>query len=289
MNGGENKKPRSFGYTIVEVMIFLAVSGFMFVISAVFISGKQAAVEFHQGLNDTNTQLRTVMNDVTNGLYISDSGFTCKVPNYKTSATATPQITGGSTDQGANGGNPNNNSNLGGCIFMGKVMQFNAGGATQYKTYPIAGRQQNMKDNVVTTFSEAQPVVIPSLVATQTIADGLNAPTMWLCTTADCAGHSRIYGMGFFGSFGSYSSTGTGNLNSGAQSLTVVTFPMAITSPNTIHCGLIGGCGTASPLASNNYVKICLTDGGSKRGSITVGADGQQTATRIQYGASTPC
>ena len=49
------------GYTIVEVLIFLAISSLMFLLAATFISGKQSAVEFKQGMNDINTQIKSVV------------------------------------------------------------------------------------------------------------------------------------------------------------------------------------------------------------------------------------
>lgn len=63
MNGGYQSR----GYTIVEVLIFMAVSGLMFVMAVVFVSGKQANAEFRQGLYVVNSDIRSVINDVANG------------------------------------------------------------------------------------------------------------------------------------------------------------------------------------------------------------------------------
>jgi len=68
------------GYTIVEVLIFLAISSLMFLLAAGFISGKQSAVEFKQGMNDINTQIGSVVNDVANGQYPPSATFTCTAP-----------------------------------------------------------------------------------------------------------------------------------------------------------------------------------------------------------------
>src|ERR1044071_4210461 len=73
MRGGEQKQ----GYTIVEVMVFLAISGFMFLIAAGFVAGRQSTAEFKQGMNSINDQMRQVINDVGNGFYPSNSDFTC--------------------------------------------------------------------------------------------------------------------------------------------------------------------------------------------------------------------
>src|SRR5947209_7153977 len=100
MKGGKTKTPR--GYTIVEVMIFLAVSGFMFIIAAQFVSGKQAHAEFRQGMNDVKAQVQQTINDVANGYFPSNSDFSCNTESGR------PQPDTGSTGQGQNKG----------CVFM---------------------------------------------------------------------------------------------------------------------------------------------------------------------------
>ena len=68
MHGGTTKA-YSVGFTIIEVMIFLTISGLTFVIAASFINGKEAKAEFQQGMNNTNALLQGVINDGTNGNY----------------------------------------------------------------------------------------------------------------------------------------------------------------------------------------------------------------------------
>ena len=60
---------KSGGYTIIEVMIFLAVSAFMFVVAAYFIQGKQANAEFNQGMQAINSSMQKVINDVNDNNY----------------------------------------------------------------------------------------------------------------------------------------------------------------------------------------------------------------------------
>ena len=59
MLGGRNRHSKQpFGYTIVEVMIVLAVSSAMFLIAANFINGKQERTAFSQGSNEMVSQLQ---------------------------------------------------------------------------------------------------------------------------------------------------------------------------------------------------------------------------------------
>jgi len=115
----------------VEVMIFLAVSGFMFIVAAAFVSGKQSNAEFRQGMNDIASQIQQVINDVSDGHYPSGS-FTC-TPG----GSSGPTFSSGSTGQGANQG----------CMFLGQVMQFDIQDSLgtnhpdEYNVYTVAGNQ----------------------------------------------------------------------------------------------------------------------------------------------------
>ena len=67
MLGGKNKQP--LGYTIIEVMIVLAVSGLMFIIAATFINGKQQRATFTAGVNEMASELQNVIEQVNDGSY----------------------------------------------------------------------------------------------------------------------------------------------------------------------------------------------------------------------------
>ncbi|HSX23561.1 MAG TPA: hypothetical protein VLE74_00460, partial [Candidatus Saccharimonadales bacterium] len=65
MSGGT--KP--LGYTIVEVMIFLAVSGALLVSALLIFNGRQQRIEFGQSIRDIDSKIRDVLNDVSTGVY----------------------------------------------------------------------------------------------------------------------------------------------------------------------------------------------------------------------------
>ncbi|MGH7241226.1 MAG: PulJ/GspJ family protein, partial [Candidatus Saccharimonadales bacterium] len=229
--GGE----RSSGFTIVEVMIFLAVSSLMFLAAVVFISGKQATVEFHQSMADINSQINKVVNQVANGEYNSLGSYTCVAPT----AGGSPKITNvATTAQGANG--PTGNSD--GCVFLGKVLQFNADGVnTKYRTYTLASRQFTNGLNPVMSFTAATPIAVDStasapspsqanLSQTTALGNGTVATASYFCTPV-C---SSIGAFGFFGSFAGQSGSNPGDLESGAQSVTAAIIPNA-PNPKAIY------------------------------------------------------
>lgn len=122
MCGG--KKAR--GYTIIEVMIVLAISGFMFVIAANFISGKQAKTAFYTGVNEFSDQINAVINQVRTGQY-SDANFSCTNSGSGISIAASASST-----QGTNGN----------CTFIGKYIKI-SDGSSSYKIHSIAGQRQD--------------------------------------------------------------------------------------------------------------------------------------------------
>jgi len=289
MKGGT--QPR--GYTIVEVMIFLAISSLMFIVAAAAISGKQAIVEFKQGMSDINTQIRTVVNEVANGQFPSSANFKCSV-----SGGSPPVLVAGSTSQGTNGGTTTGGTS--GCVFLGKIMQFGTSGPTAYDTYTVVGRQiDNATGNAVTAFAQAQPIVAQTaavnLTTPGTLHNGLALKSALECNI-DAAGLSTgcapIGALGFFGSFGSPNATVPGDLQSGAQSVVTIAFQSVPTTVSSLNNELL--IIDNPPLNAKRYVGLgkdvvlCFVNG-SQKGSVTIGgSNGQQFSTSIATGAGVP-
>ncbi len=98
-----------FGYTIVEALIFLAVSGLLLVSVAGLISGRQERTMFANAVNDVQQDLLDMFNDVNSGYYPSDGKVGCNVSGGAVSLSPS-----GGQESGANSG----------CMFIGKVIEF---------------------------------------------------------------------------------------------------------------------------------------------------------------------
>ena len=278
MRGGLS--PR--GYTIVEVMIFLAVSGFMFIIAAAFVSGKQSIAEFRQGMNEINTQVQQAINDVGNGFYPSGAGFACSA-----NASGLTINGGGGSVQGANQG----------CVFLGKVIQFGLGGdGTRYAVYTVAGSQfanGAASGNPPASFAEALPTAVDdsnggavtniNLTQTSTLQWGLKATKM----TDNGANVSAI---GFMSSFAGQAA---GSLASGSQAINAVTIPSPAVGAGDSEGAMVskinGGVKDANVQAHPNIL-ICFDGGAGQFGSLTIGGSGgnQRLATSVQITGSSP-
>lgn len=122
MLGGRNKhRGQPLGYTIVEVLIVLAVSGMMFLIAANFINGKQAKTSFMEGTNDMVSVLQNMINDVSDGHY-SDIPLGC---NGTAAGISFPAA-----------GGPSQGSNQS-CVFLGKLISFYGPSQTETTKYQI--------------------------------------------------------------------------------------------------------------------------------------------------------
>lgn len=133
----------SMGFTIVEVMIVLAVSSVIVLSALTLVNGRQNKTEFTTGINDLQQQLQQIVNETASGLYPGLGGFTCQ-PN-----TGPATFTSGNKTQGTNQG----------CIFLGKSVQFGLGPTDdQLAVIPIVGKQYQA-DGVtpVATVGQALP------------------------------------------------------------------------------------------------------------------------------------
>ena len=272
----------SKGYTIVEVMIFLAISGVMFIMAASFINGKQSSAEFRQAVNDLNAQIQRVINDVENGYYPSAGNFTCtsdgsgNPPSFSTSATA----------QGLNIG----------CVFLGKVMQFgvNNTDGRGYNIYSVAGRQYVTTATLAklpSNFTESKAVPIIDTVNDPKVFDSTDRKTIFggAKITKVRSGSNPINGIGFYSNFSNYD--GSEALVSGSRSVIVVSIPGTSTSLNETEVQMITNIKNQTVdtnILSNPDFSICLEGGRGSYGLVKIGGTSGQRLTSKVYVSKSP-
>src|SRR5690242_5295921 len=99
------------GFTIVETLIVLAVTGALFLVAVLAVGGKQNETEFQQGINDANSSVQQLINQVQSGNYQAANNLSCD------GGTGSVQIT-------ASGSSTNSEGTSHDCVFEGKVVQF---------------------------------------------------------------------------------------------------------------------------------------------------------------------
>jgi prepilin-type N-terminal cleavage/methylation domain-containing protein len=258
MKGGQ----RPLGYTIVEVMIVLAISGVMFVIAATFISGKEARTAFTSGTNDFSSQMQTTISQVVNGQF-SDVALGCTVGASLSFST--------SGNQGTNAP----------CVFVGKFLHFSeSGDATKYEVFSLAGARD------VTTLNGPPPVTPvlgggADLTQQQLISQSLSVNSPIKVTDAAGVVHST-YGFGYVQSLGT--SNGSGGFNSGGQTVGMV-YASGLGSNNADEATAAADItGTLLPAVS---ASVCLTDG-TRYAQILVGSSNDQLTVSVKV-VTVPC
>lgn len=274
------KHGKNTGFTIVEVMIVLAVTGALFISASVLIAGRTNKTQFQQAINDATAQIRQTLNEVSTGYYANLGNFKCQ--NISNALS----ITSGTTTQGSNSG----------CVFLGKVMQFGVKNTDpqQYTTFAVAGLQRDASNNEVTTYTDAKPAVIypstaqpnsPNSATTGKLLYGLNVSKMYYNGNQA----NSIGSVAFLTTLGSY--TGT-DLQSGANKITVV--PVTGTAlndtpasaANTINSNLV----SSSAISLTNGVQICFDSAGTNQsGLVTIAGNGQQFSVTLSIKGNKGC
>jgi hypothetical protein len=269
MLGGKNKQP--LGYTIVEVMIVLAVSGMMFVVAADFINGKQERSSFTAGVNEMASEIQDVVEQVTDGRY-SDIPLNC---NYAGGAIT---FVGATSAQGTNSS----------CVFLGKIIRIpSQASLDQYNVFSIAGGRLDSTDSAELALgpNAGDPTIATALNTIQAIPSNLELPAGAQTLTAyDTLGapHPTTTAFGFIQSQGvADAANNDTTFQTGAQTLSLVYIPNLLVS-------------SADSVVNNNFslaskVDICLTDD-TQYAKITVGSNNNQLSVNVtRYSPGVPC
>jgi Tfp pilus assembly protein PilE len=257
MKGGAS--PR--GYTIVEVMIFLAVTGALLVSALAIFSGQEGRTEFATGAREMESRMQDIINDVATGFYARSADFTCR------GNSGAPLFTPPSAEQGTNQD----------CIFIGRAMHFDLDGSAGagYNVYSIAGLRQagsGALKHEVKDFAEAQPRAIVNPPApvdstqNENLPPGLRFGKMYYRQNPSSA-PQYIDGVSFFSSFSKYTAS---SLQPGTMTVSVVPLQgggAAGSSSKATIASQIEGLGASAVPANidpNGGVVICFdsTSGG---------------------------
>ncbi len=273
MKGGK----KASGFTVVETLIVLAVTGGLFLAVAATLSGRQHRTQFEQAIHDIESKLQQVINEVSVGYYPNLNNFTC------TAGAAGPVFSAVATQQGANGA----------CIFVGKAIQFDVNATSNpelMNIYTIAGLRLNATTGEqVETYVAAKPMVVQQSTERKNLQYGLEVAGM------DYAGSTPNAGViAFVNSLATYSS---GALVSGAGKVRLL----------PIKGGDLGQTEATTITAIQNYMKgvsgnpdadvdpgtgarICFVSGGSNQsGLMNIGSNNRQISVTLSIKENKTC
>jgi prepilin-type N-terminal cleavage/methylation domain-containing protein len=254
------------GFTIVEVLVVLAVTSAMFILAASAINGKQNVAEFQQSINDIRSSIQQEIDQVAAGDYPNTGNFTCD------GTLGTLLIQPGTGNQGSNTG----------CIYLGKVLQFGVHGTNpqQFISYTIAGLQNNAgslvtaKPTAIAPGNTTNTPPFPDASVSNELHDGLNVVSMK-------SGGNNFGAVAFISSLGQYSG---GTLLSGSQNISLIpvnTSALNATPQTTVDA--INKKLATSPQNPNGGVQICFASAGTNQsGLITIGSGIQNLSVTLQ-------
>lgn len=299
---------KSGGFTVVETLIVLAVTGALFVSAAAFINGRQAKTEFTVAINNLKQQIEEVINQTQSGYFANESASGSVICQGNTmlrypSTPLGPEIAAAGTPGVTNGG----------CIFLGSALRFGRVNPGDFTVYPVLGNQHktNASGPDVTSFDDAVPTIVgtgtggalgygdyssvPAGGKTYQLQSGLTYyGAEYDGGPMDINGQSgpgTIAVIAILSDLGSYSFTGSA-LNSGAQQFGLYGFngaPFswinATDSPTIVE--LMNENGIHTP--GRKSVALCFSSGTTNQsGLVTIGsASGGLSVTLRIFGTTT--
>jgi hypothetical protein len=264
------------GYTIVESLIFLAVTSAMFVMIMGTMSGRQQRAEFQYGIREVITQIEDIMNDVSTGNYNSPANYSCVLDG-----SGAPVVSSGAGTQGTNQY----------CIYVGRILRFSQLGGEQdtMTVYTMAGRRKtgglNPSDVSTLRDSNPRPIREVSFIDKIRLPHGIEIKQV----VRDGVPPLLPGAIGIFTDFSS--GTVSSSVGSGPRGVTVSAISgTAIGQDNATvldHISAPANYTDASGHAVTASVTICVESAnGNQRAYINIGRTGSlSTNVTIQNGA----
>jgi type II secretory pathway pseudopilin PulG len=285
---------REVGFTIIEIMIVLAVTSALFVAIAATLNGRENEAEFVHAVQDAQAKIQQVIDQVSAGYYSNNNNFKCTASGGRISINSAS----GSNTQGSNFG----------CVLLGKVIQFQVYNSDpnqpeQYQIYTIAGSQSATSGTVGTNspFQNADPTVVGStnglVVSNYSISGGLeySLSTLWIHVTKSSV-TTKIGSIGFLMEPASLNSS-TKGYNSGTQSIDLV--PIVGSRLGQLESSAAKKIDTSlgdtnltvdAPINPASGVQICMVSGGTNQsGLITIGGSGGTLLASLSIRSNRNC
>ncbi len=258
------------GYTIVEVMMFLLISSALLGSVMTVMSGKQERTRFTTSVESFERKVNDIANDVSTGFYPSAEDFSCTSSNINNNLNF-----GGAAEQGTNGGD----ATKGGCLFLGKALEFGDGfSPSNYNTYTIVG-SKNGTDLATAKTQLLGTGGAPGVVDKDKILADIEVKKV--VSLEDST--RNVKGVAIISDF-SQTSVLDNKVNGNATRTTL----FEILDP------FLANAGKPSPQmhVANKGVAICLQQAaGGRKAAIILGADGGRlsTETRIDNNLPVEC
>jgi type II secretory pathway pseudopilin PulG len=262
---------RQAGYTIIEVMIFLVVSGALLGSALALFNGRIQKTQFTQSVQALDTRIKTIANEVATGTYPAQPTFNC------TAVGPQPVISASAGEQGTRGD----------CIFLGKIINFMPLSSDKIEVYTVVGKRADASGNASATMAAAAPRLVINPPTPIELTESVTLDYGTHVTGLYQSGPTLVSGLGLFQSLNSTYNT-SGNLSSGAQNVAAwviksTSVPAAPVNAANINTTVTGGnAANFFALSSGQDLHLCLKSGNDQqKASITFKGSGNSMKTAI--------
>lgn len=252
-------KKHTSGYTIVEVLVFLSVSGFLLLSALTIMSGRQAQIQYRQGVTDIDDTITAVINDVSSGFFPS-LDFNCTLNTF----TDRLDITAPSTE--AQGSRQD-------CVFLGKAISLENTSTDRLVISTLAGRRAELGE--VLSLTDPGSSITPINVLGANLDSIKN--TTWGIEIINMYRESNpTESIRYIAYLTEQGSIYSGSLESGNQPVGLYASPNALPAPNLATSTVITA---PDRVPRTDHVVICLSsDSVAQNAVIILGRDGRQTS-----------
>jgi hypothetical protein len=266
------------GYTLVEVMIFLAVSTALFVSATSLIGGRQRSIKFSEAMRDLESKIQSIVGEVSNGYYPNFAGLKCVLGPSGVSFS----------DGGTNAAIGQNQD----CILLGKVIQFAPDAKyDKLNVYTVAGYSKSFFDSTsiaipVQSLDESQPRVVINDGVTQTFTIPGGVELKSVISGSGAVGFYTALSGGDLSSIDTGADSETAlRLNSGAQTTQSVAIKNIVRGGSA--SSVINKVETSTDTSADSLIKLCFVSSeGGQFATIALGGASHGVSTVLEYVAS---
>jgi hypothetical protein len=211
------------GYTILEVMIFLAISSALFAVTVAVFRAQSAQAEFSTSINDVNSKFLQWIDDVSNGFSGTSAGSTTADSNFTCAAVGVGSGRSPKLDSGTSSARGSNAD----CIFLGKAILVNeVSNATHITAIPIVGLRSDAGGELINNIQDTEPiaaVVSPGNLSDVDLSDVYTIPSGTRIISAREQGCSAPTVCSHMAAF--FTSLNNSSTSNGAHNLVAVQYP----------------------------------------------------------------